>query len=214
MLSTRYRSALSFCLCVGLSVGSSAVAPLGASPMTALISPEHVTAIYQNLVQNHWVPDTGLFLSFPDSLDKKLSQQASVYEQSVVGLLLLRLGDTDRARGIFRFFKKTWDAAAQRSDRKGVRGLSNFYNANFGTDGIEKTVHVGPNAWAGLFAARLANLTHDAEARQWALDVAYWITNTVRHDEGAVAMGVKDEPGQAPWTRIFSTEKISATTPC
>ena len=41
--------------------------------------------------------------------------------------------------------------------------MANFYNAFFGTEGIEKTVHVGPNAWAGLFAARFGNVTHDEE---------------------------------------------------
>ena len=84
-----------------------------------------------------------------------------------------------------------------------VHGLPNFFNGEFGTEGIERTIHVGPNAWVGLFAARLANHTQDPEALQWALDIAYWIENGVPHENGAVAMGAADDPHGAPWAHLF-----------
>jgi hypothetical protein len=171
-----------------------------------LIRAEHAQAIYANLLQTHWVPRTGLFLSFPDSLDRKLSQQASVYEQAAVGLLALRVGDTARAQGLAKFLGEKWAAEPLRPERNGMFGLANFYNAEFGTGGIEQTVHSGPNAWVGLFAARLANTTNDPEPRKLALDIAYWLANGVPHAGGAVAMGPRDDPHGAPWSRVFSTE--------
>lgn len=172
----------------------------------ALITPDHLQTIYRHILENHYVPQTGLFASFPDSGDRKVSQQASTYEQGAIGLLALRLGDVERARGVYRFLRKAWMDAPTKSDHAGRHGLANFYNAYFGTDGIEKAVHVGPNAWSGLLAARLGNETHDAEATQWALDIAYWIANSVPHENGAVAMATADERGGAPWAHVFSTE--------
>jgi len=177
------------------------------APAVPLITADHAQAIYRHLVEAHWVPQTGLFESFPDSQDRKVSQQASLYEQGAMGLLAIRMGDFDRARGIFQFLKRAWETGPQEPGaRRGVHGLANFYNAEFGTEGIEKTIHVGPNAWAGLLAARLANADHDEEALRWALDVAYWIANAVPHENGAVAMGPLDDPHGPPWSRIFSTE--------
>jgi hypothetical protein len=98
-------------------------------------------------------------------MDQKLSQQASTYEQAAMGLLALRFGDQERADGLFQFFKKTWDEGPnQHGPRAGLRGLANFYNAYFGTEGIEKTIHAGPNAWVGLFAAKYANTTKRRDA--------------------------------------------------
>jgi tetratricopeptide (TPR) repeat protein len=172
-----------------------------------LIKPKHAEAIYRHLVEVHWTPRTGLFRSFPDSNDLKLSQQASTYEQAAMGLLCLRFGDLERADQLFHFFKNAWESGPNQSGaRHGLRGLVNFYNADFGTEGIEKIIHVGPNAWAGLFAAMLANQTKNAEALQWALDVEYWIANVLPHDRGGVAMGLRDDPYGAPWSRIYSTE--------
>ncbi len=172
-----------------------------------LISDDHVQTIYRHLVQNHYVPETGLFLSFPDSGDLKLSQQASLYDQGAVGLLAIRLQDYDRARGILRFLKQAWASDPLKPGvRQGIHGLANYYNGEFGTAGIEKTIHVGPNAWAGLFAARLANATHDNEALQFARDIAYWIAHGIPHENGAVAMGPMDDPGGAPWAHVYSTE--------
>jgi tetratricopeptide (TPR) repeat protein len=184
----------------------SMAAPPHALGQISLITPDQTQSIYRHLVETHWVPETGLFLSYPDSMDRKLSQQASIYEQGAIGLLAIRLGDIDRARGLFQFLKNTWETEALKPERNGLHGLDNFYNAEFGTGGIEKTVHLGPNAWAGLFAARLANVTKDPEALQWSMDVAYWITNVLPHENGAVAMSPRDEPGGAPWAHIFSTE--------
>ena len=90
--------------------------------------------------------------------------------------------------------------------RHGLRGLVNFYNADFGSEGIEKTIHVGPNAWIGLFAAKLANTAKEAEPLRLALDIEYWIANVVPHDKGGVAMGVRDDPFGAAWSKIYSTE--------
>src|SRR5579864_6432294 len=156
---------------------------LYAQPLRAsLIQPEHAEAIYRRLVEVHWTPRTGLFRSFPDSSDLKLSQQASTYEQAAMGLLAIRFGDMDRARQLFDFLKTTWTAGPEvfRS-QPGAHGLANFYNADFGSEGIEKTVHLGPNAWAGLFAAKLANTSKDPQALQLALDIEYWIANVLPH---------------------------------
>jgi tetratricopeptide (TPR) repeat protein len=189
---------------VALSIPASQT--FGASGPAALITPAHAQNVYRHIVESHWIPETGLFLSFPDSTDHKLSQQASVYEQGAVGLLALRLGDTDRAHAIFEFLRNVWSSEPSRPERNGIRGLGNFYNAYFGSGGIEKTIHLGPNAWAGLFAARYANATEDREALQWALDVAYWAIHSLPHNGGAAAMGLRDEPHGAPWAHVFSTE--------
>src|SRR5205085_1947029 len=69
----------------------------------ALTTTPQIDGIYQHLLTHHWVPRTGLFLSFVDSTDKKLSQQASTYDQAATGLLAIRFGDLDRARGLLRF---------------------------------------------------------------------------------------------------------------
>jgi len=155
-------------------------------------------AIYRHLLEHHWIPDTGLFASFPDSQDARLAQQASTYEQAAMGLLALQIQDRNRAETLLQFFKQRWTAQPH--------GLMNFYNADFGTAGIEKTVHVGPNAWVGLFAARMANRNENTDARQLALDIAYWIATGVPHHHGAVAMGISDMVHGAPWAHIFSTE--------
>ena len=136
-----------------------------ASIVRSLIQPQHAEAIYRHLIELHWTPRTGLFRSFPDSSDLKLSQQASTYEQAAMGLLAIRFGDTDRAKQLFDFFKGTWSSGPEASRaHPGVHGLANFYNADFGSEGIEKIIHMGPNAWVGLCAAKLANVTKDTAA--------------------------------------------------
>ncbi len=184
-----------------------AEAVASATLIRPLIKSEHAEAIYRHLVKVHWTPKTGLFRSFPDSSDLKLSQQASTYEQAAMGLLAIRFGDRDRAQQLFQFFKNTWATGPELAGpRHGLRGLANFYNADFASEGIEKTIHAGPNAWAGLFAAKLANSTKDPEALQLALDIEYWMANVMPHEKGAVAMGVRDDPYGAAWSRIYSTE--------
>src|SRR5688572_24716870 len=179
---------------------------LYATPLT-LIEADHAEAIYRQLIERHWTPETGLFRSFPDSGDQKLSQQASTYEQGAIGILALRFGDNARAKLLLQFFKKTWEAGPQLpGPRHGMRGLANFYNAYFGSEGIEKTIHAGPNAWVGLFAARYANSLKDAQALQLALDIQYWLAVMLPHDRGGVAMGLRNDPYGASWSRIYSTE--------
>jgi len=173
----------------------------------SLIKPEHAEAIYRHLVELHWTPKTGLFRSFPDTGDIKLSQQAATYEQAAMGLLAIRFGDLERARQLFEFFKSAWASGPELAGpRHGLRGLVNFYNADFGSEGIEKTIHAGPNAWVGLFAAKLANSNKDSDALQLALDIEYWMANVVPHDKGGIAMGVRDDSFGAAWTKIYSTE--------
>ncbi len=172
-----------------------------------LITPDHAQAIYRQLVEFHYTPQTGLFRSFPDSTDLKLSQQASTYEQAAMGLLAIRFGDKERAEGLYQFFKRAWEAGPQaQGPRYGVRGLANFYNAYFGSEGIEKTIHAGPNAWVGLFAAKYANTTKDRQALQFALDIQYWMAMVLPHDRGGIAMGLRNDPYGASWNRIYSTE--------
>jgi len=161
------------------------------------IAPISAPSIYQYLLENHWRPSTGLFLSFVGTGDRKLSQQASTYEQGAVGLLAIALNDRPRADQLISFFKKTWNQKA---------GFVNFYNAEFGSEGIEKTVHVGPNAWVGLFIARYANTYHDAEATQLAKAMAQWMMNDIPHEKGGIAMGPFDGANGVPWRQVFSTE--------
>src|SRR5260221_929662 len=164
-LLQKIRAVISFAMVTLLPFQSLFAEPYsveGAGPTTltrSLITTPHAESIYRRLVELHWTPKTGLFRSFPDSADLKLSQQASTYEQAAMGLLALRFGDFERAKTLFEFFRNTWASGpALAGPRHGLRGLVNFYNADFGSEGIEKTIHVGPNAWAGLFAAKLANV--------------------------------------------------------
>lgn len=202
-LTHKIRAAMAILLTVSIPSQQLLAQPLS----SRLIEADHAEAIYRHLVEVHWTPKTGLFRSFPDSSDLKLSQQASTYEQAAMGLLAIRFGDMERAQPLFQFFQKTWAAGPELAGpRHGLRGLANFYNADFGSEGIEKTIHAGPNAWAGLFAAKLANTTKDTEALRLALDIEYWMANVMPHDKGAVAMGVRDDPYGAAWSRIYSTE--------
>ncbi|OGR92265.1 MAG: hypothetical protein A2992_06550 [Elusimicrobia bacterium RIFCSPLOWO2_01_FULL_59_12] len=178
----------------------------GGQEQKPFIQAARVEAIYHHLVKNHWVPETGLFISFFGTQDRKLVQQASTYDQAAAGILALRLGDIERARGIFHFFRSAWLEGPLKSGREGVSGLANFYNAEFGGDGIEKTIHMGPNAWAGLFAATLGNVTQDKEATEWALKVAHWAAQDLAHSGGAVAMGPMHGADDVPWPKIYSTE--------
>jgi hypothetical protein len=167
---------------------------------------EHVQAIYQHLVDSHWVPETGLFISFLGTEDNKLAQQSSTYEQAAVGILAVRLGDVARAQRIFLFMKQAWVEGPQKSEREGMQGLTNFYNGEFGGEGIEKTIHSGPNAWAGLFAAYYGNQTGDGDAQAWALELARWMAHAVPHQDGGIAMGPRIGYDGIPWTRVYSTE--------
>src|SRR6188472_3291072 len=94
-----------------------------------LIQPRQAEAIYHNLVKRHWVPQTGLFVSFAETQDRKLVQQAFTYDQAVVGILAVRMGDLERARSLFRFFQAAWLEGPLKAGREGVSGLANFYNA-------------------------------------------------------------------------------------
>jgi hypothetical protein len=170
-----------------------------------LITPAQAQTIYRHLVESHWVPETGLFISFLGTQDKKLAQQSSTYEQGAVGLLAVRMGDMARAKGIFKFLRNAWAEGPYKGGREGVSGLSNFYNAEFGGEGIEKTIHAGPNAWAGLFAAYYGNKAGDKEAIDWALEMATWMTHEIPHRDGGIAMGPVDSGG-VPWTQVYSTE--------
>jgi len=163
-----------------------------------LIDASHAQSVYKRLIEQHWISKTGLFASFPDSKDVRLAQQASTYEQAAMGLLALRIGDQERVEALLQFFRQAWN--------KNPHGFPNFYNVDYGTAGIEKSVHVGPNAWVGLFAARVANQTQNKEAAKLALDISWWMIHSVPHQSGAIAMGIQDVQGGAPWTRIFSTE--------
>ena len=56
--------------------------------------------------------------------------------------------------------------ADRQGPRKGHLGLANFYNGFYEVEGIEKTMHVGPNAWIGLLASRYYQETGDPKALQ------------------------------------------------
>ena len=81
-----------------------------------LIQRDQAEAIYRRLVEVHWTPRTGLFRSFPDSVDLKLSQQSATYEQAAMGLLAIRFGDLERARSLSLFFFLSLLRAGERED--------------------------------------------------------------------------------------------------
>lgn len=174
-------------------------------------APGQLQALYQSLINGYWVPQSGLFLSFPGTGDRALTQQAATYDQGIAGMALLALGDIEKVRALLRFYERAWAASEHRLGlREDRAGLSNFYNAYFGVEGIEKTAHVGPNAWIGLLASRFYRKTGDAEALQLALDIAEWIVKRVPHTDGAVAMG--EIPwNSTPWDKIHSTENNLST---
>src|SRR5258706_1007747 len=192
---------------VAIMMSSSISTPPLPAEALPLTTAEHAEAIYRHLIEWHWTPRTGLFRSFPDSSDLKLSQQASTYEQAAMGLLAIRFGDVDRARQLLDFFKTAWTAGPEAfRSQPGARGLANFYNADFGSEGIAKTVNLGPNAGAGLLAANLANTAKDPQALQLAVDIESWIANVLPHSNGGAAMGLRDDPYGASWSQIYSTE--------
>jgi len=182
-------------ICSGAPACASAASDRNASALSVLI--------YQDLLQNHRVKNTGLFLSFPETRDHKLSQQASTYDQGTVGLLALKMGDDETVESLLKFFNEQWDQAAGGT---GHGGLANFYNAYFGTTGIEGTAHAGPNAWIGLLAARAARLNGSRTGRDLAIKIAHWIKDDLPHRSGIVAMSNQVDPLGTPWPSVFSTE--------
>jgi hypothetical protein len=179
---------------------------VAAGDQSPLITAPQAEAIYKRLVTEHWVPKTGLFISFLGTQDRKLSQQASTYEQAAAGLLALRVGDRPRADALFEFLRTAWAEGPMLPGREDVHGFANFYNAEFGGPGIEKTIHVGPNAWAGLFVAAYANQTGNPDAQLLALDMARWMIKDIPHRDGGIAMGPIDGMDGIPWPQIYSTE--------
>lgn len=202
------RSTTAALMSIFLTLSSYANAAPGVSFSTPapFIKAERVQAIYQHLVKRHWVPETGLFVSFLGTQDRKLVQQASTYDQAAMGILAVRLGDIERANALFNFFRTEWYAGPLKEGREGVSGLANFYNAEFGGEGIEKTIHMGPNAWAALFAATLGRRTQNKEATEWAIKVARWCARDLSHQDGGVAMGPVHGSNDIPWPKIYSTE--------
>jgi hypothetical protein len=177
----------------------------------SLLNVAQLKSLYKSLIEGYWVPQTGLFLSFPRTGDLRLVQQAATYDQGVIGILLLKLGDLKKVGKILAFYETAWAGAAERSGpRQGVYGLSNFYNSYFSVEGVEKTMHVGPNAWIGLLASRYWRRTGDPQARDLALGIAHWMIEKVPHTDGAIAMGQIPWNG-APWDHIYSTENNLST---
>ena len=176
-----------------------------------LLTPAQLQTLYQSLIENYYVPQTGMFLSFPRTSDIRLIQQSATYDQGVIGILLLKLGDINRVKHLLSFYERAWAGANERSGpRLGVYGLANFYNAFFGVEGIEKTMHVGPNAWIGLLASRYSRRTGDPDARALALSIAHWMIDKIPHTDGAIAMG-QIPWNSAPWNQIYSTENNLST---
>jgi len=179
-----------------------------------LLTPADLQKGYETLLRCYFVPQTGLFLSFPRTNDLALTQQVSIYDQGVVGLFLLKVGDVKTAGAIVKFFENAWVASEHRAiPRDGKAGLANFYNAYYfviSQEGIEKTVHVGPNAWIGLLASRYYRMTGDPKALELALNIMHWIIFHHKYVDGAVAMGEIPWNG-VPWDQIFSTENNVST---
>ena len=175
-----------------------------------LLNQEKAAQLYKSLIEGYSVPSSGLFLSFPRTTKLSLTQQASTYDQGVVGLALLQLGDKEKVGKILAFYEKAWTNTERNGGKHPVRGFANLYNAYFGIRGLEKSINVGPNAWIGLLAARYYRQTRDSKALNLAVQMARWMIRDVPHRNGAIAMGAVAW-NDAPYPKIFSTENnISA----
>lgn len=137
---------------------------------------------------------TGLVDSFVNTRDLSLKSQASTYDLALAGLGFLKLGDNASARKILSFFDKTWTEA----------GLCNFYNTSTGSCGLEWTAHLGPNMWVAMLALRYTQETQDERFYPLARKIVFWGMR-LKHDAGALAMGVQQDWG-ADWPNVFGVE--------
>lgn len=129
---------------------------------------------------------TGLVMSFEG--DSAIRDWAFTYDQSLVEQVFCISGDKEQAGQILEFYK---DRAARRNG-----GFVNAYNVITGTPS-EEVVHLGPNIWIGIAAARYAEKTGDTTYLDLAENVARWVM-ALKDREG----GVRGGP-DVPW---YSTE--------
>src|SRR5665213_654656 len=80
----------------------------------ALMTQGEVQSDYATLMKGYYIPQTGLFLSFPGTSDLALVQQAATYDEGIVGVLLIALGDLKTAGKLVAFYEKAWERLADR----------------------------------------------------------------------------------------------------
>ncbi|MDD4955796.1 MAG: hypothetical protein PHP17_07165 [Candidatus Omnitrophica bacterium] len=139
-------------------------------------------------------PKTKILASFINTANKELVGESSTYDQALAGLGFLELTDYEFAKGVLSFFKEKWDG----------EGLHNFYNTETGLNGIEDTIHLGPNMWMAMFALQYEKITGDKSFNGFAKDIALWAAK-LNHKNGGIAMGpVADWGGN--WRDVYSSE--------
>lgn len=120
---------------------------------------------------------TGLVMSFEG--DPALRDWAFSYDQSLVAQVFFISKEKEKAAQILSFYR---DKAARRNG-----GFVNAYNVVTGTPS-EEAVHLGPNIWIGIAAARYTEKTGDRAYLGLAEDVARWVMS-LKDREGGIRGG-------------------------
>jgi hypothetical protein len=139
-------------------------------------------------------PKTGLAESFRPTSDVYLEKQGATYDQALVGIAFLVLGEAKKAKAILDFYKSKW---------KG-KGFCNFYFIPTGNPGIESIAHLGSNMWIALLALHYDSFSGKKQYQGFAEDMVEWAMS-LNHFRGGAVMSDKDE-WRAPWSKIVSTE--------
>lgn len=139
-------------------------------------------------------PKTKILESFINTTDKKLVEESSTYDQAISGLGFLKLKDYAAAKDILSFFRKKWDG----------NGFHNFYNTQTGQNGIEDTIHLGPNMWIAVLALQYGKTTKDTSFNGLAKEIALWAVK-LNHKNGGIAMGPVCDWG-GDWRNVYSSE--------
>ncbi|MDP6686122.1 MAG: hypothetical protein QGI05_04125, partial [Candidatus Omnitrophota bacterium] len=139
-------------------------------------------------IENHQNRLTGLVTSYEG--DKKLEDWAFTYDQSLVAQVFTLMGDQEKARAIFDFYK-----------HKAKKAKGSFVNAYDSYTGLvlEYSVHAGPNIWLGIAALQYTQKFKDKDYLPLAEDIAGWLIKLQNDDK---EFGIKGGP-DFTW---FSTE--------
>jgi len=139
-------------------------------------------------------PETKILASFINTTNKELVGESSTYDQALAGIGFLKLADYEAAKGVLSFFKEKWDG----------EGFHNFYNTETGLNGIEDTIHLGPNMWIAMFALQYEKITGDKSFSGFAGKIALWAAK-LNHKNGGIAMGPVGDWG-GNWRDVYSSE--------
>ncbi|MFA5007907.1 MAG: hypothetical protein WC546_01670 [Candidatus Omnitrophota bacterium] len=152
------------------------------------------TGNVKNFLMHQRNPKTKILESFINTTNKELVGESSTYDQALAGLGFLKLNDYEAAKGILSFFREKWDG----------EGLHNFYNTQTGLNGIEDTIHLGPNMWIAVFALQYGEITKDSSFSGFAKEIALWAVK-LNHKNGGISMGPVCDWG-GDWPNVYSSE--------